>query len=147
MLGKLSDKELQKYYKLMNSASSRAVLAKKYGYDVKYAYHLVRLLGEIEDILINHTIDLQKNKEMLKSIRRGDWTLNQVEDYFMMKEKDLETLYAKSTLRNKPDEDSLKELLMNCLEEHFGKLDNVIVEPDRYKKTLENIQEQIQKVL
>jgi len=119
----------------------------KYGYDVKYAYHLVRLLGEVEDILMNHTIDLQNNKEMLKAIRRGEWTLNQVEDYFNTKEKDLETLYVKSTLRNKPDEDALKDLLMNCLEEYFGNLDNVIVEPDRYKRTLERIQDEIQKVL
>lgn len=119
----------------------RLASVEKYGYDVKYAYHLVRLMGEIEDILMHGTIDLQKNKEQLKSIRRGEMTLKEVEEWFTFKEKDLESLYVSSKLRHTPDEEAIKELLMNCLEEHFGNLDAVIVSQDRYQKALQEIQD------
>jgi len=40
----------------------------KWGYDRKFAYHTIRLLNEIEQILIEGDLDLQRNKEQLKSM-------------------------------------------------------------------------------
>ena len=53
----------------------RAALVGDHGYDVKYAYHVVRLLGEVEMILAEEDLDLQRDRERLKAIRRGDWKL------------------------------------------------------------------------
>ena len=105
-----------------NPIGNRKILVEKYGYDVKFGYHVVRLLNEAEQILVEGTIDLQKNREQLKSIRRGDWKEEDLIKYFSEKELSLEKLYQESKLRHSPDEASIKELLFKCLEHHYGSL-------------------------
>ena len=39
----------------------RAELVERHGYDTKFAYHVVRLLTEVEMILMEQDIDLQRN--------------------------------------------------------------------------------------
>ncbi len=112
----------------------RAELVEKYGYDVKFAYHVVRLLLEAEMILVEHDLDLERHREQLKSIRRGEWTEEQLRQWAQDKEKQLEIVYNTSTLRDKPDEPLVKELLLNCLEQHYGDLSKAVViegKPDR----------------
>jgi hypothetical protein len=83
-------------------------------------------MNEIEMILSEGTLDLRRNREQLKDIRRGNWTENQVRQYFDAKEIELEKLYLNSTLPYGPDENKIKELLLNCLEIHYGNLDNCV---------------------
>jgi predicted nucleotidyltransferase len=108
------------------SNERRAESIARVGYDTKFAYHIVRLLDEVQQIMIEHDLDLERNREQLKSIRRGEWTLTQIEEYFQLKEKTLEQVYATSTLPHSPDEPKIKELLLNCLEQHYGNLDRVV---------------------
>jgi predicted nucleotidyltransferase len=100
----------------------RAEEIEKHGYDLKFAYHTVRLLNEVEQILVEGDLDLERNREQLKAIRRGEWTIEQLESYFAMKETTLEVQYAQSKLPARPDEAKLKELLLSCLEHHYGSL-------------------------
>ena len=60
--------------KLRNKApvGERAKMVEKYGMDVKHAYHIVRLACEAEQILQHGDLDLEANREQLKSIRRGE---------------------------------------------------------------------------
>jgi len=109
-----------------SSNEKRAKTIADYGYDVKFGYHVVRLLNEVEQILVEHDLDLERNREQLKSIRRGEWSLEQLLDYFQSKEKHLEEVYSKSTLRQTPDEDFIKTLLLECLEHHYGTLDKMV---------------------
>ena len=104
------------------SNPKRQEAIEKFGYDVKFAYHVVRLMNEVEQILVEGDLDLQRNREQLKSIRRGEWTLDQLKEYFTNKEHALETAYANSKLPHGPDEERVKELLLNCLEHHYGSL-------------------------
>ena len=104
------------------SNPKRQETIEKFGYDVKFAYHVVRLMNEVEQILVEGNLDLQRNREQLKSIRRGEWTLDQLKEYFTNKEHALETAYANSSLPHGPDEDRVKALLMSCLEQHYGSL-------------------------
>jgi hypothetical protein len=97
-----------------------------YGYDIKFAYHVVRLLDQTEQVLSSETLDLQRSRDVLKSIRRGEWSEEQVVNYFNREEKRLEDLYHKSQLRYKPNEEAIKALLMSCLEYHYGSLSAVI---------------------
>jgi hypothetical protein len=113
----------------------------KYGFDVKFAYHVVRLLNEVEQILTEGDLDLQRNNEQLKAIRRGDWTEQQIREYFERREKELETVYQNSKLPYGPDEAAIKELLLNCLEEHYGNLKDCVVVPDAHARALREIQE------
>ena len=129
------------------NATKRMDTIAKFGYDVKFAYHIVRLLNEVEQILTEHDLDLERNREQLKSIRRGDWTLDEIELYFQKKELELETLYTISNLRHSPDEEKIKSLLLECLEMHYGNLDTCIVQEDKAISALRSIQEILDKTL
>ncbi len=119
--------------------STRWESIQKHGYDVKFAYHVVRLLNEVEQILIEGDLDLMRNNDQLKEIRRGEWTIEQIEEYFMFKEKSLEEAYVKSTLQHSPDEDKIKRLLLEVLEEHYGSLAGCIETPSEYYNILKEI--------
>lgn len=88
----------------------------EFGYNVKYALHLVRLLDEIEEILETGTLTLGRNREQLKSIRRGEWSQEKILTHFNQKERYLEDLYGKSELRPVPDENAIKQLLIDCIQ-------------------------------
>ncbi len=118
----------------------RQKIIEQFGYDVKFAYHVVRLLNEIEQILVEQDLDLARNKEQLKAIRRGDWTQQQVEDYFADKEKQLEQLYLDSQLPLAADKQAIKALLLECLEQHYGSLDACIVTEDKAVAALREIE-------
>lgn len=121
--------------------SKRAADVAKFGFDAKFAYHVVRLLDEVEQILTTGDVDLQRNREQLKAIRRGEWTADQVREYFTRKERELETVYTESKLPHSPDEAKIKQLLLDCLEAHFGSLKEAVVVPDQERDLLRQIKE------
>lgn len=118
--------QLHKIGKANKSNPKRKESVEKFGYDTKFAYHVVRLLGEVEQIMIEHNLDIQRNREQLKAIRRGEWSLEYLHQWFEDKERHLEEVYASSDLRHSPDLDSLRQLLLDCLETHYGSLSNVV---------------------
>jgi predicted nucleotidyltransferase len=124
--------------------SKRALLREQFGMDVKFAYHTVRLLNEAEQLLLEGDLDIQRNREMLKSIRRGEWTMEQLLDYFEKKRIDLETARTRSSLPAGPDEAALRDLLLRCLEAHYGSLEGCVVVPGRAEELLRQIREQIE---
>jgi uncharacterized protein len=124
----------------------RALTVEKYGYDTKYAYHIWRLLDEAYQALAEGDINLQRCREECKAIRRGEWT----EDYLRQRFEEmlpiLEEAYAKSKLPERPSEDKIKALLLNCLEHHYGNLKGVVGRQDAYVSALRNIDTEIQKI-
>lgn len=135
-------------HKLSNKrpTGKRAELVANHGYDTKFGYHVVRLIGEVEQILVEGDIDLQRNNEQLKAIRRGEWTENRLREWFAEKETQLERAYAESRLRPVPDEPKLRGLLMSALEDHYGSLERCVVDPDRAVVSLRNIQAELERV-
>lgn len=125
--------------KTKNPQGSRKAIVEEFGYDVKFAYHVVRLLDEIEQILATQDLVLGRNKEEMKAVRRGEWSIEKLEAYFEAKERDLEQLYQTSALPHKPDEAPIKQLLLNCLEHHYGSLDECIVQQNRAEQAVEEI--------
>jgi uncharacterized protein len=124
----------------------RAKVVAEHGYDTKFAYHVVRLLGEVEQILVEGDIDLQRDNDRLKAIRRGEWTEERLRQWAADKETDLERAYAASSLPAVPDEGRIKSLLLNCLEQHYGSLAGCVVEPDRAVAALREVQAELDKV-
>lgn len=123
-----------------NPIGKRRELVDQYGFDVKYAYHIVRLLDECEQILTHRDIDLRLNREQLKAIRRGEMKEEEIFAWASDKERHLETLYHQSKLPSGPDQGVLRALLLRCLEEHFGNLGNCVVSPDAATTSLKAIQ-------
>ena len=135
-------------HKLTNKAPTgkRAELVTKHGYDTKYAYHIVRLLGEVEQILTEGDIDLRRNAEQLKSVRRGEWSEAELRGWASAKERDLERAFAASNLRAVPDESAIRRLLLDCLEDHYGTLSGAVVEPDRAVAALRAVAAELERV-
>jgi uncharacterized protein len=109
-----------------SSNPKRQADIENHGMDLKFAYHVIRLALEGEQILMEHDLNIERNAEVLKAVRRGDWSEEKLRGWFDEKEKHLEELYAKSTLRHVPDEEAIKDLLMQCLEQHYGSLDSAV---------------------
>jgi len=133
-LEKLKTSDLNDLYLLMRECSkeggkfgNRLKTIKQFGYDVKFAYHVVRLLNEIEQILVEGDLELDRSREQLKAIRRGEWTIEMVTDYFNTKERELETVYNNSKLPHSPNEPKIKQILLDCLEMYFGKLEKIAI--------------------
>lgn len=106
--------------------SKRASNVEKFGYDVKFAYHVVRLMLQIEQILVECDLDLERNREVLKAIRRGEWAESDIFEFFKQKEKSLEVAYNSSKLPWGPQENDIKTLLLDCLEHVFGDLSKAV---------------------
>jgi predicted nucleotidyltransferase len=129
----------------VNRTGKRQAIYEEHGFDVKFATHLVRLSYECEQILSEHDLDLRRNSEHLKAIRRGDVSEEGIRVWFASKEQHLQKLYETSTLRNTPDEPTIKSLLLKCLEHHFGSLDKcVLVDSESAMKRMLN---EIQKTI
>ncbi len=126
------------------AGTKRAAIREKFGFDVKFAYHVVRLLNEAEQLLLEGDLDLLRNREMLKSIRRGEWTEQQILEYFEKNRVDLEDAKAKSALPVKANQEALHDLLLRCLETHYGSLDKCVVVPGKAEGLLRQIREMIE---
>ena len=110
------------------NGSKRDALRKEHGMDSKFLYHVVRLLSEVEQIMAEGDLDLQEKgrREHMKAIRRGEVPEKEIRQWAADKEKQLEKLYNESSLPYSPNESKIKDLLFNCIEEHYGSLEDCV---------------------
>ncbi len=108
----------------------RQELIDQHGFDTKFGYHIVRLALEIEQILETGDLNLEANSKILRAVRNGEWSLEHLEKWFAEKEIGLEKLYHESTIPYAPDEPLIKNILMQCLEMHFGDLSKFSIKRD-----------------
>lgn len=127
--------------KTKQPSGKRKAIVDQFGYDVKFAYHIVRLLNQVEQILVEGDLDLERSREQLKSIRAGEWTLDQIEDYFGRKQSQLEQIYSDSKLPSSPNIDKIKSIMLDCIEQHFGTIKDCIVAENSSVKALREIKQ------
>jgi len=123
----MSKEKLLEYHKLKKSKRVQKISSGEEKYDYKYAYHIFRLASEAEQILSGGDLDLRRDRELLKSVRRGEWTEEQARVWFADKEKQLDLLFAKCTLPDHAPEGKLRKLLLECLEMHYGKITHEVI--------------------
>lgn len=141
----ISDEDLLDLYIRTNKLSKREQVVSRLNLDTKYLYHIIRLLGEIEMILLEGDLDLTRNNEQLKSVRRGEWSKEQITEYFQKKELELETLYLNSRLPHRPDESVIKNLLLGCLESHYGSLTKAVTKETKVDTLVKEIKSIIER--
>jgi hypothetical protein len=131
-----------------NPEGKRKALVEKYGYDVKFASHAVRLLRECEQIITEGTLDLTKDNDEIKAIRKGEWSLDKVESMIDARMLALETFYhsGKCKLPETPDTFRIRQLLFDCLESHYGSLGAAVNRPDESIRALREIDLTLSKV-
>jgi predicted nucleotidyltransferase len=145
LVDKMPSIDVQKYVRLLrktgdpNKESKRWNYYYEHGYDTKFAYHVVRLVNEAEQMLTEGDLDLERSREQLKAIRSGQVSLQEVKDYFALKERSLEEVYNTSSLPYTFNESAIRQLLLACLEEHYGSLDKCVVNLDKYEVAINDI--------
>jgi predicted nucleotidyltransferase len=130
-----------------NPTGKRLELREKFGFDVKFGYHVVRLLSEVEQILLEGDLDLREKgrREHMKAVRRGEVSEQDIRDWASAKEHQLEKAYSESKLQHSPDEGKIKQLLLDCLEHHYGSIEKCVVNPDKAVQMLKDIRDVIDK--
>jgi predicted nucleotidyltransferase len=120
---------------------NRLELIEKYGYDVKSASHVVRLCLFGEQFLKEGDLEITRHAERLKAIRRGDVAEQEIRDWFTEQEKYLKKVYEESKLPYSPNMDKIRDLLLRCLEIHYGSLEKAVINLDKESQTLRKLSE------
>jgi hypothetical protein len=88
----------------LNTFGSRQKLVSKYGYDTKFAMHLIRLLQEGYELIRTGNLEFPLiGRRMLNEIRNGSCSMADVIALADIIECDVEFLYKDSLLPNKPN--------------------------------------------
>ena len=106
---------------------NRAELINKFGYDVKDASNIVRLITELKQILIDGDLDLKSNSEMILGVKNGNWAKEEVIVFFEQQMKFLDGIINEGNVYvpYSADQKKIKSLLINCLEQSYGDLSKV----------------------
>lgn len=97
---------------------ARAILEEKFGYDTKHASHLIRLLRMCREILVDHKIIVKRpDREEILAVKNGLWEYDKLVEWAEAQEKELDSLYSTSSLRNEVDRNALDKLCIELVEE------------------------------
>jgi len=110
-------KEMTQYNKQGYMGEKRKKIIEKFGYDVKNASHLIRLLHMgIEALQTGHIkVFRDADAEMLIGIKLGKWELDEVKMYADSLFNKAKKAYEESTLQEEPDTVEVEHILMGIL--------------------------------
>lgn len=97
-----------------NKKTNRPELVHKYGYDTKFAYHMVRTAAQGYELMNSGWVNLPIPTDMardLRAIRNGEPSREQVLDYWRGIDADLEQAIEKTTLPDTAQYDKIYDLL------------------------------------
>ena len=90
----------------------RAALEERHGYDTKYAMHLIRLYEEAKELMESGRITLPRpNKDELVEIRRGKYSLTELQELGLQLESEALAAQTTSPLPACVERDAIRKLL------------------------------------
>jgi len=90
----------------------RAELEELHGYDTKYAMHVIRLYGEAKELMAEGRITLPRpDKDELIEIRKGKYSLRQIQDLGAQLESEALAAQSTSPLPEKVDREAVSDLI------------------------------------
>jgi uncharacterized protein len=99
-----------------NRNPKRKGTEEQFGYDLKYASHLFRLMSEGKELLLTGKITFPlPNAEWLLEIKQGLYPYEQILEMAENMEKEFEIWYEQSPLPKTPDRNALKELYFDIV--------------------------------
>ncbi len=115
--------------------------------DVKFLYHVFRLIDQAEFILNHFDLDLQEESRVakMKAIRNGQLTYDQIAEHFGESEQRLLRLYETSKLQMRPDKKLIKSILVTVLEDHYGSLGALVKSDNKSELALTEIRQILNK--
>ena len=105
---------VDKYWSWYNGRNAvRAEMEREYGYDLKFAMHLVRLLRTADECLSTGIINVfRPDAQELLAIRNGSWTYHELVEYTEHMDNKIKELYKTTDLPKVPDVKLAARLLM-----------------------------------
>lgn len=103
---------------------TRPELVEAYGYDTKYAAHVVRLGMQGRELLSTGRISLPippDDRALVVRIRTGGYTLAAVSELIIDAEKMLDAAFKQSTLPDKPNTELLEAWMLNTYLAHWNR--------------------------
>ncbi len=100
-----------------NRCPERAILEEKYGCDLKFSYHLVRLLRMAREILTTGKVIVKRHdREELLAIRNGAWSYEKIIEWAENEDKELDEIYKTcNILPHSPDVNKLDKLCIDIV--------------------------------
>lgn len=96
---------------------TRQELMDKFGYDTKFAMHVVRLLKEGEELLTTgHLTFPRPEAEFLREVREGKYTLDEMKELVKDMESKFDEFERKSSLPYSPDKEFVDGLCVELVE-------------------------------
>lgn len=106
-----------------NRNPERAALEAVHGFDLKFAYHLKRLLDTCIEILKEGEVIVKRpNASELMDIRNGKWSFQKLMDYIEIAKLEIKSLEQTSSLKNEPDNNKIDELQISLIEEYIKRI-------------------------
>ncbi len=107
-----------------NRNVKRSELEVKFGYDVKHAMHLIRLLRSGLDILKNESVPVKRDDaQFLLDIRHGKYTYDEIVKESEKLIDEINVISSKTNLPLRPNYDLAKEIMLTIYQ-HQWKLQN-----------------------
>jgi len=101
----------------IDKVGNREELLLKYGFDTKFASHLIRLMIEGVELLKTGNIEFPlKERQLILDIKQGKWTITKILDFSSDLEKKIEELGNNSKLPEKPNIEELEKFTINTLQ-------------------------------
>lgn len=111
---------LKKISERLNRASNRTGLINKYGYDTKFASHLIRLLLEGKELLLTGRIEFPLiDANLIRDIKLGKYAMKDVIEMADDLEVELESVLKISILPELPNYEEIKGLCIYLLKKYL----------------------------
>lgn len=119
-----------------NPVGSRLEYVEKFGYDVKFASHLIRLLTEGMEFLVEGRVTLPlPNNQLVRDIKEGKhdlcFILGEAEKYEAL----VEQAYVSSSVQNTPKTKEINDLQISMLKEFWAEHEEAEMESTFRKMT------------
>jgi len=102
---------------------TRPELVDKYGYDTKYAGHVVRLGLQGEELLQTGRISLpmrDADRQLVLKVRTGGFSLAEASTQIIDAERRLDAAYAASTLPDRPNSELVERWMLKTYLQHWS---------------------------
>jgi len=114
-------KKLKKKKHFGYMGEKRKKLVQQFGYDTKYASHLIRLLKTGSEYLREQKLRLPRpDAEQLLSIKNGEWEYEYIVNLAHHLFDDLKEARDESSLPDEPNEESIEQLLMEIVAGYYN---------------------------
>lgn len=115
-----AESQLKRLYNERSKDVNRPELEAAYGYDTKFAMHLIRLLGEAKEFVEAGEITLPRpNKAELTQIRLGKYKLNELIDWAKQLQQEAMDAKGRSPLPDKVDKRAVSFLISGIYQDFW----------------------------